>query len=105
MLDLKPEYLAVVHKILAAHIPGMIVWAYGSRVNGQAHEGSDLDLIVIHPNDASIPQENLVELRTAFSESNLPILVDVLDWACIPETFKQEIKQGYEIVQSVTQSV
>jgi uncharacterized protein len=99
VLNLKPEYLAVVKKILVTHVPNMIVWAYGSRVNGQAHEGSDLDLVVVNPKDNSIPQENLIELRTAFSESNLPILVEVLDWARIPETFKQEIKQNYEILQ------
>ncbi|MFN5236631.1 MAG: nucleotidyltransferase domain-containing protein [Bacteroidota bacterium] len=25
------------------------VWAYGSRVNGDAHEGSDLDLVIRTP--------------------------------------------------------
>ena len=33
----------------------------------------------------------VAHLRDAFSESNLPILVDVLDWAQIPDSFRQEI--------------
>ncbi len=102
MLDLKPEDLAVVHRILAFYAPNMIVWAYGSRTNGKAHEGSDLDLVLINPKDPTIPQENISGLRSAFSESNLPILVDVLDWARIPNTFQEAIKQHYEIIQSPT---
>ncbi len=45
MLDLKPRHLTMVQKILQEHVPGMTVWAYGSRVKGQSHEGSDLDLL------------------------------------------------------------
>lgn len=88
-----------VRKILSAQVKDMIVWAYGSRVNGTAHESSDLDLVVIHPKDAMIAQENMATLRAAFAESNLPILVDVLDWAQIPETFRQEIKRSHEVIQ------
>ncbi len=36
------------------------VWAYGSRVNGAAHEGSDLDLVIRGPNLAPIPIINYV---------------------------------------------
>ena len=42
----------------------------------------------------SRPQANLSELREALSESNLPILVDLLDWARIPESFRREIVRG-----------
>ena len=34
------------------------VWAYGSRVNGRAHEGSDLDLVIRSPN-AALPHRTL----------------------------------------------
>ncbi|HBA86963.1 MAG TPA: hypothetical protein DCZ75_02940 [Geobacter sp.] len=94
MLDLRPEWLETVRRLIAAHIPHAEVWAYGSRVQGTSHEGSDLDLVVRNPNDLSQPQANLYELREALSESNLPILVDVLDWARIPESFRQEIVRG-----------
>jgi len=94
MLDLRPEWLETVRRLIAAHIPDAEVLAYGSRVQGTCHEGSDLDLVVRNPSDPSKPQTNLSELREALSESNLPILVDLLDWARIPESFRQEIVRG-----------
>jgi len=94
MLDLRPEWLETVRRLIAAHIPEAEVWAYGSRVQGASHDGSDLDLVVRNLSDPSQPQSNLSELRDAFSESNLPILVDLLDWARIPDSFRQEIIRG-----------
>ena len=32
-------------------------------------------------------------------ESNLPIRVDVVDWARIPASFHREIEQAYVVVQ------
>jgi predicted nucleotidyltransferase len=78
----------------------MVVWAYGSRVKNEASEGSDLDLVVMNPKDPMIPFESLCELRTAFSESNLPIYVDVMDWARIPDSFRKEISKAYVVVQA-----
>ena len=87
MLDLRPEWLETVQCLIAAHIPDAEVWAYGSRVQGTSHEGSDLDLVVRNPNDPNRPQANLSNLREALSESNLPILLDLLDWARIQRVF------------------
>ena len=92
-LDLRPEWLAIVHHILATYLPEAEVLAYGSRVTGTAHEGSDLDLVVRNPHKPMIPAYNLGEVRDAFSESNIPILVDILDWARIPDSFREEIER------------
>ena len=35
--------------LLREHLPGVEVWAYGSRVNGRSHDGSDLDLVLRGP--------------------------------------------------------
>ncbi len=67
------------------------VLAYGSRVTGASHEGSDLDLIACNPHDRSSSLPGVTALREAFSQSDLPILIDVLNWARIPESFRQEI--------------
>lgn len=99
MLDLNPKYLSQVQKLLAKYVPYTIVWAYGSRVTGQAHEGSDLDLVIINPKDPALPQDHLPELRSAFTDSNLPILIDILDWALIPDTFREEIKKAHVVIQ------
>ena len=97
-LDLRPEWLETVRQLIARHLPDTEVFAYGSRVNGTCHDGSDLDLIARNPNDPTKPLTNMAALREAFTESNLPILVDVLDWARIPASFRQQIQQS-ETVQ------
>ncbi|MBI2786610.1 MAG: nucleotidyltransferase domain-containing protein [Legionella longbeachae] len=98
MLILDTQYLALVKKILATHIPGQTVWVYGSRIKGCAHEGSDLDLVIID-NHENITNEQISSLRSAFSESNLPILVDLLIWSEIPSEFKSEIEKTHEVLQ------
>ena len=99
-LDLRPEYLEAVRHLLATHVPTAEVWAYGSRVTGQAHEGSDLDLVVRDPINPARPQESLAGLRAAFSESDLPILIDIFDWARLPEEFRREIERAHVAVWS-----
>lgn len=93
-LDLRPEWLEVVRKILARYLPDAEVLAFGSRVNGTSHDGSDLDLVARNLNDLNQPLPAIFEAKEAFSESNLPILVDILDWARIPEHFRQEITRS-----------
>ena len=92
-LDLRPEWLEIIQQILAAHLPDVEVLAYGSRVSGTAHEGSDLDLVARNRLNPMLPVRNLGEVRDTFTESNLPILVDILDWAQIPDSFREEIKR------------
>jgi predicted nucleotidyltransferase len=99
-LDLRPELLAMVQKILATYLPEAEIIAYGSRVTGTAHEGSDLDLVARDPRKPMIPVGNLGEVRDAFSESNLPILVDIFDWAQIPDSFREEIERSGVVVFS-----
>ena len=98
-LDLNPRYHVMVEKLLQEYLPSMTVWAYGSRVKGSATPGSDLDLVLINEGNASIPPKNLTALRAAFSDSNLPISVNILDWSQIPEDFQHEIRQAYVVLQ------
>lgn len=99
MLDLPPKWLDIVCRVLAEHAPDAEVWAYGSRVTGSAHAGSDLDLVVRWPEDLKKPHPGLFVLKEAFAESNLPILVDVLDWAIIPESFRAEIEAAHAVIK------
>lgn len=99
-LDLRPEWLEIIRQILAAHLSETEVIAYGSRVSGAAHEGSDLDLVARNPHNPKLSVRNLGEIRDAFSESNLPILVDILDWSRIPDSFREEIERTGVVVFS-----
>ena len=98
-LDLQPKHLALLRQLLQQHLPQAEVWAYGSRVNGDGHEASDLDLVVRQPADLKQETNQLEDLRDALVESNLPIRVDVVDWARIPATFHREIERAYMVVQ------
>ena len=100
-LTLLPGYIAELRRLIAAHLPGAEVWAYGSRVNGTAHDASDLDLVVRHPLNLSIRQGAAFwELKEALSESNLPFLVDLFDWAALPPVFWDNIAAQHIVVYS-----
>ncbi len=93
-IELRPEWLRLIRELIIAHIPEAEVLAYGSRVTGGCHEGSDLDLVARNPVDEGEPMPGVADLREALSGSNLPITVDISDWARIPESFRQEIVRG-----------
>lgn len=79
------------------------VWAYGSRVNGKAHEGSDLDLVIRTPTLQKMPIDVFIDLKEKIEESNIPILVDLFDWARLPENFHRNIEQQHEVLYSQLQ--
>ena len=45
-----------------------------------------------------MPVRNLAKVRDAFSESNLPILVDILEWTQIPDSFREEIERAKVVI-------
>ncbi|RUA05941.1 MAG: nucleotidyltransferase domain-containing protein [Gammaproteobacteria bacterium] len=75
------------------------LWAFGSRVNNRAHSGSDLDLVIKTKNDKPLDFKEFVDFKESLRESNIPFLVDVMDWNRIPESFKDNIKQQYEVLK------
>lgn len=99
ILILPEKYLRQVKNILRIHVPRVDVWAYGSRVTGSVHDASDLDLVIRNPDHLLEETLALSELKEAFMESDLPIRVDVMDWARIPESFHREIEQAHVVIQ------
>ena len=95
VLALDARHLRTLKALLAQHTPHAQVWAYGSRVNGTSHEGSDLDLVLRHPTDLSQAVPGGQALKEALQASNLPMLVDVHQWAHLPQTFHVRIEAGY----------
>lgn len=100
-LDLRPKHLSMLRSLLERHLPQAECWAFGSRVRGDGHEASDLDLVVRNPEALLDPTPGVAALREALVESNLPIRVDLLDWALLKPHFWREIEQGYVVVQAV----
>ena len=97
-LDLPLRYREQLEALLCEHVPGIEVWAYGSRVNARNHDGSDLDLVLRGPDLEPLGYEYL-ELVEALEQSNIPILVQAHDWARLPESFHREIERDYVVVQ------
>ena len=79
--------------ILERVVPGRQVWAFGSRVTGRAKKFSDLDLAVL--GEAPLPLGIMGELAEAFSESDLPWKVDVVDWATASERFRGVVEESH----------
>ncbi len=74
------------------------IWAYGSRVSGSAHEGSDLDLVIRSRQLAALPLGTVDQLNEKIRDSNIPILVELRDWAMLPESFHKNIEQHFEVL-------
>ena len=97
-LSLPRRYRHIVEALLREHVPGVEVWAYGSRVNGESHDGSDLDLVLRGPALERLDGD-YYDLLEAIEKSNIPILVQAHDWARLPESFHREIERDYVVVQ------
>ena len=97
-LDLPLRYRDQLEALLREHVPDVEVWAYGSRVNGRSHPGSDLDLVLRSSTLEPLGTEYL-ELIDAFEQSNIPILIQAHDWARLPEPFHKQIARDYVVLQ------
>lgn len=97
MIDLKKEDMDLIMTIIEKHVPDCEVRAFGSRVSGGAREFSDLDLALV--GEEEIDRRKIEALKDAFAESDLPIMVDVLDWRGIGEEFRKVTEKEYEVLQ------
>ncbi|MEI6745851.1 MAG: nucleotidyltransferase domain-containing protein, partial [Methylococcaceae bacterium] len=70
-IDLSSHDLNVVCEILKTYASDYAVWAFGSRVKGNAKKYSDLDLAIMTQQPLSFSK--MAILKEAFDESDLPI--------------------------------
>lgn len=98
-LDISSEHLIIVQQILRQQVPSCEVWAFGSRVKGTAKPFSDLDLVIMSQQPLSLAL--MASLQEAFSESDLPWKVDVVDWSTTSPEFRAVIDQQKVKVQAV----
>ena len=98
-LHLSPRHREKLAALLREHLPGVEVWAYGSRVNGRSHDGSDLDLVLRGPGLQAVPLEQLGDFTDAVRESMLPFLVEARDWTRLPARFHAEVERSYVVLQ------
>ena len=94
MLQLSPEQIQITKDILAQHAPGKQACAFGSRVHGTARATSDLDILIL--GSEALAPDHRADLKLAFSESNLPFFVDIVEQARISTKFFEQIAKQAE---------
>ena len=97
-LQLTADELSIVQHILQTIVPHYEVWVFGSRAKGTAKPYSDLDLAVITAEPLDL--QTHADLVDAFSESDLPWKVDIVDWATTSDNFRKIILQKYLVIQA-----
>ena len=96
LIDIRPADLETVRRILREHVPAVEVRAFGSRVSWNARGTSDLDLAVMA--DEPLGINRTAKLRAAFTDSDLPFRVDIVDWATVSESFRQRILKNHVVL-------
>lgn len=97
MIDIEEKYLDEIRRILAEHVPDCEVRAFGSRIEGTARKFSDLDLVLV--GSEKLDWRKIESLKDAFASSNIPIIVDVIDWNAISDEFRGITEKNYKIIQ------
>jgi uncharacterized protein len=89
-IDLPAENRRLVLNILRANLPQSTkVWVFGSRATGRARRYSDLDLAIDAGRQLTL--DEIATLTEAFSDSDLPYRVDLVDWHNIDGRWRQII--------------
>jgi predicted nucleotidyltransferase len=92
-LAMSPAHLAIIQDILRTHLPpDAQVFVFGSRAQATNRRYSDLDLLIDAGRRLTIAES--ADLSEAFSESDLPWKVDVIDRNATETYFLDRIMPG-----------
>lgn len=97
-LALTSAELGIVREILGRLVPDRDVWVFGSRAGGRPKPYSDLDLAILGSQPLSIGL--LGELSEAFSASDLPFRVDLVDGNALTDEFRRIVEAGKVVLQA-----
>ena len=97
-LNVPARHLRTLVSLVQDHFPGVEVWAYGSRLNGCGHDGSDLNLVLREPGLGEISSDKVGDFEIAVRESGIPFLVEVRDWAKLEKGFCSEVERAHVVV-------
>ena len=103
-ITLTAEHRRLVLNILCANLPKSTkVWVFGSRATGRARRYSDLDLAI----EAGRPLrlDEIAGLAEAFTDSDLPYKVDIVDWRNIEDRWRQTIMADRVALTEAAQTV
>ena len=98
MMTITQQELKIVRDIIAAIVPECDVLLFGSRYHGTTKKHSDLDLAFVCSD--GLGMKKAAELADAFSESDLPYRVDILDYAAVSPEFRAIIDANCRVIYS-----
>lgn len=78
-------------KGIRLHLPHARIYAFGSRVAGKARKYSDLDLAL--DNGDPISLSLVIKIKEALSETDIPMVIDIIDYRSISQDFKTVVDQ------------
>jgi uncharacterized protein len=96
MIDIEKKDFDEIKRILKEHVPDCDVRVFGSRIEGKAKKFSDIDLALV--GKEKLDWRKIELLKDAFSASDIPIIVDIVDWNAISNEFKKIIENNYETI-------
>lgn len=96
MIHLAPEWKKILEQVLHRYVPDRRVVLFGSRAGGNPKPFSDIDLCVM--GEKPLSAKVMSELKNAFVESDLPVRVDVIDWATTSSRFQKVVEEKNEEV-------
>lgn len=84
-----PESLEFIKKTVRKYLPATEyeLFVYGSRASGQADKWSDIDVGI--KGRKKVPFDTLATISEEIRESDLPYLVDVVDFNRVSEKFRK----------------
>lgn len=91
MLDLDPKYINFIKETILAEIPNVEIYIFGSRVQSNALEYSDVDIAL--KNEEKISIESILKLRIKFENSTFPYKVDIVDLKNLKDKFRGIIEK------------
>ena len=92
MIQLSVKHHDIVESVLKSNLIKQKVFAFGSRAKNKALKFSDLDLFIA---GESLSFSEMVLLKDAFSESDLPYFVDVLQKHNLSEKMFKLIEKDF----------
>lgn len=96
MLQLEKKHWQIIQQILNKYPYNF--YAYGSRVKGEAWKLSDLDLCYYD----NIPSSLICKMREEFEQSNLPFMVELVNWKQMRAAFQKVIEKDLILISPLS---
>jgi len=97
MLHIEKRHFKILQSILSKY--PYHFYAYGSRVKGTAWKFSDLDICY----QEDIPTNIVCQIKEEFEQSNLPFIVELVNWKNMRPAFQKAIKKDLLLISAPAQ--